>query len=185
MSLDWAAAVIDTSQRRRRIRCLAIVVCDAVAGQPSFLRRARRRGPVVFRRSQELAPPSQCWPIAACAQKIQIGALHYGFIPYVNDCVVHLVLHALVVVRHDSISLSDFGIDQCPIRINCNPTARSQLRNALASSATSGTGRPYMTSATIDASEKNVSTPVVTMAAGAVPALTASSSTAVVVDEPA
>ena len=52
------------------------------------------------------------------------------------------------------------------------------------SSAITGNDLPYMTPATIDASAKNASTPVVTMAAGAVPARTASSSTAVVVDDP-
>ena len=46
-----------------------------------------------------------------------------------------------------------------------------------------GNDLPYITSATIDASAKNASVPVVTIAAGAVPALTASSSTAVVVDD--
>src|SRR5438105_14853857 len=52
------------------------------------------------------------------------------------------------------------------------------------SSAITGNDLPYITSATIDASAKNASTPVVRMAAGAVPARTASSSTAVVVDDP-
>ena len=47
-----------------------------------------------------------------------------------------------------------------------------------------GNGLPYITSATIDASAKKASVPVVTIAAGAVPARTASSSTAVVVEEP-
>ena len=47
-----------------------------------------------------------------------------------------------------------------------------------------GNDLPYITSATIDASAKKESTPVVRIAAGAVPARTASSSTAVVVDDP-
>ena len=47
-----------------------------------------------------------------------------------------------------------------------------------------GNDLPYITSATIDASAKNESAPVVRIAAGAVPARTASSSTAVVVDDP-
>jgi len=46
-----------------------------------------------------------------------------------------------------------------------------------------GNDLPYMTSATIEASAKKASTPVVRIAAGAVPARTASSSTAVVVDD--
>src|SRR5438093_672215 len=52
------------------------------------------------------------------------------------------------------------------------------------SSAITGNDFPYITPATIDASAKNASTPVVRMATGAVPARTASSSTAVVVDDP-
>ena len=48
----------------------------------------------------------------------------------------------------------------------------------------SGIGWPYISSATTEARAKKVSTPVVRIAAGAVPALTASSSTAVVVLEP-
>ena len=52
------------------------------------------------------------------------------------------------------------------------------------SRAITGNDFAYITSATIDASAKNESTPVVMIAAGAVPARTASSSTAVVVDDP-
>ena len=52
------------------------------------------------------------------------------------------------------------------------------------SSAITGNDLPYITPATIDASAKNASAPVVMIAAGAVPARTASSSTAVVVDDP-
>ena len=47
-----------------------------------------------------------------------------------------------------------------------------------------GTGRPYISSATIDASARNVSAPAVRIAAGAAPARTASRNTAVVVLEP-
>ena len=60
---------------------------------------------------------------------------------------------------------------------------RSDAKSA-GSSAITGNDLPYITSATIDASAKNASTPVVRIAAGAVPARTASSSTAVVVDDP-
>lgn len=50
--------------------------------------------------------------------------------------------------------------------------------------ATIGMGELYISSATMEARAKNVSTLVVTIAAGAVPALIASSRTAVVVEEP-
>src|SRR5207237_1686809 len=69
--------------------------------------------------------------------------------------------------------------DSIAIRIPVRSVAKS-----CGSSAMTGNDFPYITSATIDASAKNASTPVVRIAAGAVPALTASSSTAVVVDDP-
>ena len=64
----------------------------------------------------------------------------------------------------------------------CSPV-RSDAKSS-ADSATTGNDLPYITSATIDARAKNESTPVVRIAAGAVPARTASSRTAVVVDDP-
>ena len=73
------------------------------------------------------------------------------------------------------------------IRPSSATASRSPVRSwakSWAERAISGTGWPYMASATMEARAKNVSTPVVMMAAGAVPALIASSSTAVVVEDP-
>src|SRR5262249_176871 len=85
-----------------------------------------------------------------------------------------------------SVSPSLRGYPRCT-----RPSALTESRSPVPNDAKSGdssaiTGKdlPYITSATIEASAKNGSTPVVRIAAGAVPARTASSSTAVVVDDP-
>src|SRR5262245_60426598 len=86
---------------------------------------------------------------------------------------------------HETTKTSLYGDNRtAPDRSTTTCCPETSHAKSAGSSATTGNDFPYITSATIDASAKNESTPVVSIAAGAVPARTASSNTAVVVDEP-